>query len=205
MEFFDQVMQMINANVAMAPYIIFGLFLLAGFNIPVSEDLMLFTAAMLAVKNPEHMWNLWWWTFAGAYISDLICYGFIGRYLGTKLFKVQFFANMITQEKLDTINGFFKKYGIWTLIFGRFVPFGFRNGLFLAAGLGKMNAWKFAISDFIAATISCVTYFYIYYNFGETAIAYVKKANYVIAALAIAVIAGVLVKKYKAKSKPKEL
>jgi membrane protein DedA with SNARE-associated domain len=200
MEFFNEAMAMINANVATAPYIIFGLLFLAGFNIPVSEDLMLFTSAILAAKNPEYMWPLFFAVYAGAYISDMICYGFIGRYLGPKLFKIKFFASMITPEKLEKINSFFKKYGVWTLIFGRFVPFGFRNGLFLSAGLGKMNAWKFAISDFIACTISCVTFFYVYYTFGETAIEYVKKSNYFFAAAAVAVVAGVLIsKKRKAK------
>lgn len=197
MEFFNEAMMMINANVAMAPFIIFGLLFLAGFNIPVSEDLMLFTAAILAAKNPDYMWPLFFAVFAGAYISDLICYGFIGRYLGPKLFKIKFFASMISPEKLDKINSFFKKYGVWTLIFGRFVPFGFRNGLFLSAGLGKMNAWKFAISDLIACTISCVSFFAIYYNYGETAIEYVKKSNYFFAAMAVAVVAGVLFKKKK--------
>ena len=199
MEFFNEAMQMINANVAMAPYIIFGLLFLAGFNIPVSEDVMLFTSAMLAAKNPDHLWPLFTGVFAGAYISDLICYGFLGRYLGQKLFKINFFANMVSQERLDTINSFFKKYGVFTLIFGRFIPFGVRNGLFLAAGLGKMNAWKFALSDLLACTISCVTYFWVYYTYGETAIYYVKKGNYVIAALALAIVGGIVVKKLKKK------
>jgi len=200
MEFFNEAMIMINANVTMAPYIIFGLLFLAGFNIPVSEDLMLFTSAILAAKNPDHLWPLFAAVFAGAYISDMICYGFIGRYVGPKLFKIKFFASMITPEKLEKINSFFKKYGVWTLILGRFVPFGFRNGLFLSAGLAKMNAWKFAISDLVACTISCVTYFYIYYTFGETAIEYVKKSNYFIAAIAVAIVTGVIIsKKRKAK------
>lgn len=199
MEFFNEAMQLINSNIAMAPFIIFGLLFLAGFNIPVSEDLMLFTSAILAAKNPEYTWQLFGAVFAGAYISDMICYGFIGRYLGNKLFKIKFFANMVSPERLDKINGFFKKYGVWTLILGRFVPFGFRNALFLSAGLGKMNAVKFALSDLLACTISCVTYFWIYYNFGETAIEYVKKGNYVIGAAAV-IVAIVFIYKKKTQT-----
>lgn len=199
MEFIDQIMVYINTNVHMAPYIIFGLLLLAGFNIPVSEDLMLFTSAILAAKNPEYLYPLFTAVFLGAYLSDLICYGFIGRYLGPKIFGIKFFASMVTQERLDTVNAFFKKYGVFTLIFGRFVPFGFRNALFLSAGLGKMNAWKFAISDLIAATISCIVYFTVYYKFGESAIEYIKKSNYVIGAVALAIISGVLITKWKKK------
>lgn len=202
MEFLNEAMTMINANVEWAPLIIFGLLFLAGFNIPVSEDLMLFTSAILAAKNPEYKYQLFIGVFAGAYISDLICYGFIGRYLGNKLFKIKFFASMITPEKLETINSFFKKYGVMTLILGRFVPFGFRNALFLSAGLGKMNAVKFALSDLLACTISCVSFFYIYFTYGEVAIEYVKKSNYVIGAAAVIIIAFFIFKKYKNKKVP---
>ena len=41
-------MQYITANADLAPWIMCGLLLLAGLNIPVSEDLMLLTAALLA-------------------------------------------------------------------------------------------------------------------------------------------------------------
>ncbi|MGI4993680.1 DedA family protein [Halobacteriovorax sp. GFR7] len=199
MEFIDQIMLYINTHVHMAPFIIFGLLLLAGFNIPISEDLMLFTSAILAAKNPDYLYPLFFGVFLGAYLSDLICYGFIGRYLGPKIFKINFFASMVTQERLDMVNAFFKKYGVFTLIFGRFVPFGFRNALFLSAGLGRMNAWKFALSDLLAATVSCVVYFTVYYKFGETAIEYIKKSNYVIGAVALAVILGIVVSKWKKK------
>ncbi|MFG1484079.1 DedA family protein [Halobacteriovorax sp. HFRX-2_2] len=199
MEFIDQIMLYINTHVHMAPFIIFGLLLLAGFNIPISEDLMLFTSAILAAKNPEYLYPLFIGVFLGAYLSDLICYGFIGRYLGPKIFGIKFFASMVTPERLDTVNAFFKKYGVFTLIFGRFVPFGFRNALFLSAGLGRMNAWKFALSDLLAASISCVVYFTVYYKFGETAIEYIKKSNYVIGAVALAVILGIVVSKWKKK------
>ncbi|EQC46561.1 DedA family protein [Bacteriovorax sp. Seq25_V] len=194
----EELLALINSNVVLAPYIIFGLLFLAGFNIPVSEDIMLFTSALLAAKNPDYLIPLFTAVFLGAYISDLICYGFMGRFLGPKLFKIKFFASMASPEKLEKVNYFFKKYGVLTLIFGRFIPFGFRNALFLSAGLGKMNAWKFAISDLIACTISCVTYFYIYYSFGELAVEYVKKSNYVIGAIAIIAVIIFAIKKKKA-------
>lgn len=199
MEFIDQIMLYINTNVHIAPYIIFGLLILAGFNIPVSEDLMLFTSAILAAKNPDYLYPLFAGVFLGAYLSDLICYGFIGRYLGPKIFRIKFFASMVTPERLDMVNAFFKKYGVFTLIFGRFVPFGFRNALFLSAGLGRMNAWKFALSDLLAAVVSCVVYFTVYYKFGEAAIEYIKKSNYVIGSVALAVILGILITKWRKK------
>lgn len=201
MDFITQIMDYIQANVAIAPYLIFGLLFLAGFNLPVSEDAMLFISAILAAKNPEHATALFIGVFAGAYISDLICYGFMGRYLGNKIFKIKFFANMAPPERIEKVSNFYHKYGIWTLIIGRFIPFGVRNALFLTAGLGKMNALKFAISDFIACTISCVTFFSLYYFYGETVISYVKQANTIIFALAIAIGAGLFIHKKRSEKR----
>lgn len=191
----------IQANVQYAPYIIFGLLLLAGFNLPVSEDVMLFTSAILAAKNPEYKYLLFTGVFLGAYFSDLICYGFIGRYLGPKLFEIKFFANMVPPERIEKVNQFYAKYGVATLIIGRFIPFGVRNALFLTAGLGKMNAWKFALSDLLACTISCVTFFYLYYTFGESVIEIVKKGNIVIFSVFLLAGLGYFIKKKKTESK----
>ncbi len=170
----------VQANIYYAPYAFFGLLVLAGFNLPVSEDLMLLSSALIAIKNPHLKYELFAGVFLGAYISDLICYSFMGRYLGPKLFKIKFFSKMINDEKLDKINGFYSKYGIFTLLIGRFIPFGVRNALFLTAGLGKMNAWKFAISDFIACVASCIFFFWLYFTYGEAVISMVKQFNMIL-------------------------
>ena len=186
----DAALEYINANAANAPYIIFGLLFLAGFNIPVSEDIMLFTSALLAAKNPDLLYPLFIAVFAGAYISDVICYAFMGRFLGEKIFKIKFFKSMAPPEKIAKINKFYEKYGIITLVLGRFIPFGVRNALFLTAGLGKMNAAKFLISDLIACIISCTVFFAIYYTYGASVIEYVKKFNLII--FAVAAIVGLI-------------
>ena len=84
-------------------------------------------------------------------------------------------------------------------IFGRFIPFGVRNGLFLTAGIGKMNSLKFALSDLLAATISCTTYFYLYYHFGDAVVSVIKQSNYIIFAIAISAAVYFFYKKKKAK------
>ena len=193
-------LEFVQSNVAYAPYAYLGLLLIAGFNIPVSEDLMLLTSALIAIKNPEMKYQLFTGVFLGAYLSDLICYGFMGRYLGPKIFKIRFFANMITQEKIDRINEFYSRYGMSTLIIGRFIPFGVRNALFLTAGLGRMNAIKFAIGDLIACTISCSFFFWLYFTYGEAVIDVVKKGNIILFSLAaLGGIAWFVLKKRKLK------
>lgn len=193
----------VQGNIYYAPYAFFGLLILAGFNLPVSEDLMLLTSALIAVKNPHLKYELFAGVFLGAYLSDLICYGFMGRFLGQKIFKIKFFANMITDDKLKKVNGFYSKYGIFTLLIGRFIPFGVRNALFITAGLGKMNAWKFAISDFIACTVSCIFFFWLYFTYGEAVIDVVKKGNIILFTLFAAGISGWFIHK-KIRQRHKE-
>lgn len=182
----DIFLTFIQAHTEYAPWIIFGALLLAGFNIPVSEDAMLFISALLARNSPEHLPQLFLGVYLGAFFSDLICYS-IGRFLGPKVAHTPFFSKWVPDERINKIHSYYEKYGIATLIVGRFIPFGVRNGLFLTAGLGSMSFVKFFISDLFACTLSTVIFFTIYYHYGQTVIDTVRTANtalFVIALLA---------------------
>jgi membrane-associated protein len=200
---FAPLMDFIQGNVAYAPFAIFGLLLLAGFNLPVSEDAMIFISAILASQNPDSSTPLFLGAFLGAYFSDLICYAFLGRYLGKKIFKISFFAKMVSQERIEKVNLFYSKYGITTLILGRFIPFGVRNALFFTAGLGRMNALKFALADLLACTISTSTFFWLYYHYGESVITYIKKGNMIIFGAFILALSGYMVRRKMLQKGPK--
>ncbi len=173
-------LEYIQAHIAYAPYLIFGLLLFGGINLPISEDVMLLTSALLAAKHPDMLLPLFFGVFLGAYCSDLVCYFFLGRYLGNKVFQIPFFAKFVSKERIHKIGLFYQKYGPWALIAGRFIPFGVRNALFFTAGLAKMNAWTFVLSDLLACLISTSTYFYLYYTFGEQAVAAIQRGNRVL-------------------------
>jgi len=196
----EHLLAIIQSNVQYAPLIIFGALLLAGFNVPVSEDAMLFISALLAAKNPDKIYWLFLGVYAGAYISDLISY-WLGRILGDNLWRIRFFAKMVSRKKVKKIHNFYEKYGMVTLIFGRFIPFGVRNGLFLTAGLGKMNFLRFSLYDLLACTISSVTFFTLYYNFGESVVEYVKRGNIVVFSVAIALVTAFFIIKMIRKKK----
>ncbi|NOR80975.1 MAG: DedA family protein, partial [Methyloprofundus sp.] len=137
--------------------------------------------------------------YLGAYFSDLICYG-LGRKFGPKLLEIRFFANMVSPERITKISSYYEKYGVITLILGRFIPFGVRNALFLTAGLGKMNFIKFALSDLLACTISSVSFFTLYYYYGESVIAYIKQGNMVVFSLAFLLLGVIWYRKKKLDS-----
>lgn len=196
----DQLIELIQDNVAYAPYIMFFALLLAGFNLPISEDVLLFISALLAVDSPEMLYPLFFGVYLGAYFSDLICYT-LGRVLGPRIWKIKFLASMATADRVDRLNHYLKKNGPITIFLCRFIPFGVRNALFLTAGLGKMDARKFAFFDFLACTISCTTFFSLYYHYGQDVVEYVKKGNIVIFSIACTVLAIILIrKKLKKKS-----
>ena len=186
----------VTENAELAPFIIFGALLLAGLNLPVSEDLMLLTSALIAQTRPDLLWQLFIGVFLGAYFSDLICYG-LGRTLGPKLWKIKWFAKMVDQSTVDKISGFYERYGTLTLILGRFIPFGVRNGLFLTAGLSKMKFVKFAVSDLVAATITCSLYFWLYFTYGKAMIEVIKQSNYVIFSVAAIAVVLLILRKRK--------
>lgn len=154
-------------HAAYAHWVVFSLFMLAGINIPISEDLLIIASATLAsAVSPENAWKLYLAVFFGAYISDWIPY-WIGRKFGAKLWNFRWFARMIKRERLEQVKTYYKKYGMMTLIVGRFIPFGVRNCLFAAAGMGKMKFLKFLISDGLACLFSTTTLFTIAYFFGK--------------------------------------
>ena len=141
--------------------------MLAGFNIPISEDLMIiFSAVLAATVIPENTYLLFIAVFLGCYLSGWICY-WIGRRFGPKLWNAQWFARAFERKRIDHIQEYYHKYGFWTLMVGRFIPFGVRNCLFLTAGLVKMHFGKFLLSDGIACVLSNTILFTLAFTVGK--------------------------------------
>lgn len=172
----DVALDFIRQHADHAPWLIFGLFMLAGLNIPVSEDALIFLSALLAATRPDLLWPLYIAMFSGAYLSDVVCYG-LGRQLGPAIWESRRFRKMVKRERVTQMQQFYAKYGAATLFVGRFIPFGVRNALFLTAGMSHMHALKFLLADLAAATISCNVYFWLYYVYGTRVVGWVKDGN----------------------------
>ena len=199
--FFQLIDNYLETHLATAPFAIFGLLILAGFFIPISEDLMILLGGLLAARHPEIMPSVFVAIVLGAYTSDVICYALMGRYLGSKLFQTAFFSRMLPPQKLEKIQLFYKRYGIPTLFFGRFIPFGVRNALFFSAGLSKMGVLKFMLTDFLACLLNALLYFTLYYQIGKSVLESVETAKQVLLALTLLVVLAFLLKKYFVKFK----
>jgi len=198
----DTVIQFIFENAQYAHWIIFGALMLAGLNIPISEDLMIIVSALLAATVvPENTIKLFAAVFLGCYLSDWLCY-WIGRRFGPKLWSIKWFARTFDQGKIDQVQQYYEKYGFLTLLVGRFIPFGVRNCLFLTAGLGKMHFGKFILSDGIACAISNTFLFSLTYLVGrnyETLLSVLRTFNiFLFSAFMVSIIGYIW---YKSKKK----
>jgi membrane protein DedA with SNARE-associated domain len=125
----------------------------------------------------------------------------VGRHFGPKLWNISWFAKTFDRKKIDTVHQYYEKYGFMTLLVGRFIPFGVRNGLFLTAGLGKMPFGKFILSDGIACILSNTALFTLAYTVGknyEALISTLKTFNiFLFGAFVVAIIAFIWYKRAK--------
>lgn len=142
-----------------APFFVFGLLILTGFSIPLSEDLIVIVSGVLAgtVLQEERV-PLFIATYAGSFCSDIIAY-WIGRLLGKTLSK--------SSSKRDMVERFFYRYGVLALIVSRLIPFGIRNTVFMVAGAGKMHFGRFLLIDGIGCFLFSSCLFLLAYQCGE--------------------------------------
>jgi len=200
MEFISDVL---NHSTEYLHFISFGLLLLAGFNLPVSEDLVFIISASIAATSiPENKVYIFIGCFMGAYLSDIIAYS-LGRFLGPKIFEIPFLNKMVPISKLERIKHYFEKYHTKTLFFGRFIPFGVRNVMFLTAGLTKLNFYRFMIVDFLALCCTSTILFTLGYSFGanyQVIIPYLNQYKFIIFGIFLIIILVFILKNRKNKA-----
>ena len=174
---------------------IFLLLMLAGLNVPISEDVLLLGAGAIASTCiPEHTFHLFLWTWAGCWISAWEAY-WIGRLFGPKLYTIKWFSHVITPKRIERLHHYYEKFGIFAFIVGRFCPGGVRNALFMTSGLGKMPFPVFLLRDGIACIISASTIFYIGFSLGDNykvIAAYVSKYNAIILYCILGIAASII-------------
>ncbi len=163
----ESILAFITENASYAHWAVFGLLILAGFNVPISEDLMIILSGVLAgTVVPENVYKLFIAVFLGCYLSDWIAYG-LGRRFGKHLLDIPWFARFVDQKRMSQVQKYFSKHGFLTLLIGRFIPFGVRNCIFISAGMAKMPFLLFILGDGIACLISNSILFAISYTFAE--------------------------------------
>lgn len=147
-------------------FILLGL-LLAGCNLPISIDVLVIASALLSVHFvPDNTFLLYLTLLGGACLSAWISY-FLGRTAGSRLKNWKLFRPLLSDKKIEGIQKFYQKYGIWAFVIGRFIPFGVRNCLFMTSGLSKMPFSRFILLDFIACFIWVSVFFPLFFYLGQ--------------------------------------
>ena len=123
--------------------------------IPFPSEVVVPPAAYKAASTGEmNVWLVIFFSTLGAEIGALINY-FLALWLGKPI--VYKFANsrfghmcLIDQEKVETAENFFLKYGVAATLTGRLVP-AVRQLISIPAGLAKMNLAKFMLFTAVGA------------------------------------------------------
>lgn len=160
----ESIKKFILENPDIAPFAIAFSLIIAGLNIPISADIVILIAATVAATLLK---GSFFKIFLGIYLGSLIAayLAYIqGRYLGDILKNKSFFKKLFPQERLEKIKNYYTNYSWATLIIGRFIPFGFRNALFISTGLSKFPFKAFALRDAIACLIWSLTLYTCFYQ-----------------------------------------
>lgn len=155
----DQIFHFITLHIDKAPLLIFFLFLLAGMNIPISIDILVIISSLLAATiAKEKFYTLFFACLFGCYFSAWISYS-IGKYGGKYLLNLKIGKKLFPEDRLKKIHLFYQKHGFLTLLIGRFIPFGIRNGIFMSTGMTQSSFFLFALRDIIPCLLwSSVTF-----------------------------------------------
>ncbi|MGH2612879.1 MAG: DedA family protein [Rhabdochlamydiaceae bacterium] len=179
----DSFIVWITEHAEHAHWFIFGAILLAGVNIPISADVLIVGAAVLAATLiPQHVWHLYLAIFLGCYFSAWIAYWF-GRLVGKKFCRFGWFQRFFPSQRIEKIQKFYNRHGFWTLIIGRFIPFGVRNCIFMSSGISRVPFYRFALQDLPACFIWSSLMFYLFFSLGknfQTLISHLKIVNVII-------------------------
>ena len=182
-------------RVEIAHWIFFTLIMLAGLNVPVSEDIIMISAgAITSTYIPEQTLWIFGWLFIACWVSAWEAY-WIGRLLGPRLYNFKWFSWILNPEKIQRLNYYYEKFGMLTFLVGRFIPGGVRNALFMSSGLGKMPFHKFILRDLLGCFLSALLLFYIGYAFGQnvdTATAYFKSIDHIALFIAVGFLLVIL-------------
>jgi membrane protein DedA with SNARE-associated domain len=154
------------------PFAAFVGLLLAGLNVPLSEDLIIITGALISRGAHESrgdssvLVSTFVAIYLGVVISDYFPYYF-GILLRKGTLKSKFLIRLFSQKNLDKMHRHLEKHAFLTFIVCRFIPFGVRNTLLLTSGFFGLQLRRFAVYEIMAATISVSTLFFLVYYFGE--------------------------------------
>ncbi|RYZ76221.1 MAG: DedA family protein [Proteobacteria bacterium] len=173
---------------AYSPWLVYGavclFMLLSAFGLPIPEEIVLISAGFvghMALHPADYpppypgapsvnIYVLAFVSFVAVMGSDFLIY-VLGKKFGPRMFKMKWFARLISENALDRIQRWTRKYGAWAVFAFRFTP-GVRFPGHLMCGAMGLSPWRFVGVDMIAAGISVPTQILLVSLYGETILRY---------------------------------
>jgi membrane-associated protein len=136
--------------------------------IPVPGETAVLFAGFLASVASDHVFNIWVViavTVLAAILGDNIGY-WLGREFARPRLQTGKGFLFLTPRTLQVAEGYFQKYGVWTIFFARFIT-GIRVIGALAAGTAGMHWPRFFLANASGALLWATTISLLGYFFGE--------------------------------------
>jgi membrane protein DedA with SNARE-associated domain len=135
------------------PYIgIFILLILGGVGLPFPEDATLILSGFLVAQNVINPFQTFLAVYSGLLISDFFLY-WVGKKYGRMVVEHKRFQKIISPDRLSKLEEKFKKGDVWVILIGRHF-LGLRAQIFLVAGVMRMPAIKFLMTDAATALLT---------------------------------------------------
>lgn len=163
---FHPIAAWIGQYISYFPLVIFISLFLGGFNLPISEDIIVITAALLCKQEKASIPAFYASLYFGAVLSDCLVY-FWGWLLRHGRISGNFFSKLISKNNISRISNALEQHGFLTFLFGRFIPFGVRNIIAMTSGFVNFPFYKFACFDAIAALCNISALFWLVYFLGQ--------------------------------------
>jgi membrane protein DedA with SNARE-associated domain len=125
------------------------LMMLESCNIPIPSEIVIPFSGFLVVKEGFSFWGVVLASSIGCVIGSDISY-FLGRWGGRPFLEKYGKYLLITKRDITISERWFDKYGEWTTLISRMLPF-IRTFISLPLGIYKVNFLKFNIFTFIGS------------------------------------------------------
>lgn len=160
--------------VSLQPYLnhygywaVFGAILLENFGIPVPGETLLIAGALLASQGKMDIRSLLVTACIAAVTGDNIGYA-IGRFGGRRLVFSYGRYVLITEQRLQKAEGFFRRYGGVVVVMARFLAV-LRQLNGIVAGTAKMSWRRFLAYNMLGAALWVGFWGMLFYELGERA------------------------------------
>ena len=125
-------------------------------------EIGLILAGWLSSENIFEFQKVIFISLSGAMMGDIVVFS-IGRFYSTRA------KTLIDENKKIKIQKWIKKYGVFLLVFERFI-YGTHIPVLLTFGFSKYDIKKWIIFDFIGVVLWALTFTFIGYFFGKNVI-----------------------------------